>query len=147
MAADYILTTGHFILITMNPPETYPTLTAPIPLVGSCRDMKISGLPVCLEGDEMPPMLRAPHPYMSPTFNTTPGMGMVTVKIQSSNKTSKAKNGGKAILISGQTFQVDFNVTVPANLVTPPAPPVPDSVMKKSGTARFINLNVRAKAD
>jgi len=75
-------------------------------------------------------------------------MGLVTVKIQSSNKTSKAKNGGKAILISGQTFQVEFNVTVPAVLVNPPpAPPVPDSVMKKTGTAKFINLNVRTKAE
>lgn len=147
MAADYILTTGHFIQITMNPPETYPTLAAPISLVGSSPDMTVLKKPVCLEGDEMPPALKVPHQYISPTFNTTPGMGTVTVQIQPSNKTSKTKNGGKAILITGQTFQVEFDVTVPATLVTPAGVTTPDSVTKKSGTAKFINSNAKVKAE
>ena len=35
MPADFIMTTGCMIQITMNPPQTYLTLAAPIPLVGS----------------------------------------------------------------------------------------------------------------
>jgi len=148
MAADYILRTGDFIKITMNPPETYPTLLPPIPLLGSSPDMMVGMMPVCLEGDETPALLLAPQPYISPTFYTTPGMGMVTIKIGPSNKTSKTTNGGKPILITGQTFQVEFDVTVPAiyvNEVT--GVPVTDAVTKKTGTAQFINTNVQVKAD
>jgi len=148
MPADYILTTGHFLQITMNPPETYPTLTAPIPLVGSSSDMSVLKMPVCLEGDETPPMLLAPQIYISPTYYTTPGMGTVTVNINSPNKTSKTKNGGKAILIRGQTFQVEFNVTVPAIYINEATGVLlSDPVMKKSGTAQFITTNMMAKAD
>ncbi len=148
MPLDYIIKTGDFLKITMNPPETYPTLEAPIPLVGSSPDMKVMTMPACLEGDETPLLLLAPQPYISPTYYTTPGMGMATVKIQGANKTTKTKNGGKAILLKGQTFQVDFDVTVPAiyvNEVT--GVPVPDSVMKKSGTAQFITTNMTVKAE
>ena len=148
MPADYIIRTGDFLQITMNPPETYPTLLVPIPLVGSSPDMLVLKMPVCLEGDETPPLLLAPQPYTSPTYYTTPGMGMVTVKISPSNKTSKTKNGGKAILIKGQTFQVDFDVTVPAIYINEATGvPVPDSTMKKSGTAQFITTNMMVKAD
>ncbi|MBN2238792.1 MAG: hypothetical protein JW712_03380 [Dehalococcoidales bacterium] len=146
MALDYIITTGNFLQIMMNPPEVYPTLVAPIPLTGSSSDMKVLKMPVCLEGDETPPLLLSPQPYLSPSF-PVPGMGTVTVKIQSANKTTKTKNGGKAILLKGQTFQVEFDVTVPAQLIAPPSPPVPDSNMKKSGTAQFITTNMMVKAE
>ena len=148
MALDYVLKTGDFLQITMNPPETYPTLTAPIPLLGSSSDTKVMQMPICLEGDETPILLLAPQPYISPTYYTTPGMGIVTVKIQASNKTTKTKNGGKAILLKGQTFQIDFDVTVPAIYVNEATGvPVPDSVMKKSGTAQFITTNMMVKAE
>ncbi len=147
MPADFIVTTGHFLQITMNPPETYPTLIAPIPLIGSSTDMTVMNLPVCLEGDEMPLLLLAPQPYMSPTYYTTPGMGMVKINITPSNKTATTKNGGKPLLITGQSFTVEFNVTVPATYVNEvTGVPVSDSVMKKSGTAMFINTNVMVKA-
>jgi hypothetical protein len=148
MALDNVIITGNFLQITMNPPETYPTLTAPIPLIGSSTDTKIMVMPICLEGDETPPLLLAPQPYISPTYYTTPGMGMVTVKIQDANKTTKTKNGGKAILLKGQTFQVDFDVTVPAIYVNEATGvPVSDTVMKKSGTAQFITTNMTVKAE
>lgn len=147
MPADYIVTTGHFLQITMNPPETYPTLSAPIPLKGSSTDMKVLKMPVCLEGDETPQMLLSPQPYISPTFKTTSGMGTVTIKIGSSNKTSKTKNGGKPIFITGQPFQVEFNVTVPATLVNEVSGATfTDSVTKKTGTAKFVNVNITVKA-
>ncbi len=147
MPSDYILATGHFLQIIMNPPETYPTLIAPIPLIGSGSDLKIMKLPACLEGDETPVLLMAPQVYMSPTYYTIPGMGTVTIKITSSNTTQKTKNGGTPILITGQTFQVEFDVTVPATYINEASgATVVDSAMKKNGTAQFINLNVLSKA-
>ena len=75
-------------------------------------------------------------------------MGTVTVKIQDANKTTKTKNGGKAILLKGQTFQIDFDVVVPAIYVNEATGvPVPDSTMKKSGTAQFITTNFMVKAE
>lgn len=148
MSADYIVTTGHLIQIIMNPPETYPTLVAPFPLIGTSADMKVLNMPVCLEGDELPQSLLSPQPYISPAFYTTPGMGTVKITISASNKTSKTKNGGKAILITGQSFQVEFNVTVPATLINEVSGvTTTDGVNKKTGTAMFINTNVIVKAD
>ena len=145
MAADYIMTTGGMILITMNPPDTYPTMIAPIPLIGTSADVLVNKMSACLDGDETPPLLLAPQPYISPVYSTSPGMGMVTITINSSNKTVDTKNGGKEILITGQTFQVEFDVTVPAILVAGPVV-TPDSTMKKTGTAKFINTNFFVKA-
>jgi len=34
---------------------------------------------VCLEGDELPPMLRAPTPYTAPPF-VTPGTGTISAR-------------------------------------------------------------------
>ena len=147
MPSDYIVTTSHSLQITMNPPETYPSLSAPIPLVGSSTDLKVLKNPACLEGDETPDMLLSPQPYISPTFYTIPGQGTVAIKIGDSNKTSKKKNGGKAILITGQPFQVEFNVTVPATLINEvTGVTVTDSVTKKTGTAIFVNANAAVKA-
>jgi len=131
MPADFIITTGHMLQITMNPPETYPTLIAPLPLIGTSSSLMVCKMPACLEGDETPAMLLAPQPYISPTFYTTPGMG--------------TKNGS-AILIKGQTFPIEFSVTVPAIYVNEVSGvPTPDSVMKKMGTGQFISTNMQVK--
>lgn len=147
MASDYIMTTDCQIQITMNGPETYPTLSAPIPLVGSSKDFKVSQKSVCLEGDETPQMLLSPQTYQSPSFPDVPGTGTVTIKIESSNKTQKTQNGGKPMLITGQSFSVEFDVVVPATLIDKvTGVPIPDPVVKKTGSAKFININTKAKA-
>ncbi len=148
MSSDFIVTTGHLLQITMDPPETYPSLIAPIPLVGSSVDFKVLKMPVCLEGDETPSLLLAPQPYISPTFYTVPGMGMVSLKLGDSNKTAKTKKSGKAILVTGQVFDVEFNVTVPAILINEMSGvTVTDSAVKKTGKAVFINTNTIVKAE
>ena len=143
MPADFIIKTGDMIQITIPPPAIVPMLMAPVPLVGTSADTMVGMMPVCLEGDELPPALRAPMPYTAPPF-VTPGMGTVSVTLTPANKTMQTKNG-KAILIKGTPFMAEFTVAAPAMQPTP-AGPVPDPVAKKPGTAQFITTNVTVKA-
>jgi hypothetical protein len=143
MPADYVIVTGDMIRITIFPPTTVLTLTAPVPLKGSSSDMKVNHMAVCLEGDELPAMLKSPQPYVSPPF-VIPGTGTLSLKLNPNNKTMQSKNG-KPILIKGAPFTAEFQVASPAMQPTPGGP-VPDSAMKKSGIAEFITTNVRVKA-
>jgi hypothetical protein len=143
MPADFIIKTGDMIRITIFPPAIVPSLMSPIPLIGTSTDVKVAMMPACLEGDELPPMLRAPQPYTAPPF-VIPGMGTVSVTLTPMNKTLQSKNK-KAILIKGTPFTAQFRVTVPANQPTP-AGPVPDPVAVKPGIAEFITTNINVKA-
>jgi hypothetical protein len=105
--------------------------------------MTVNNMPVCLEGDELPPMLKASLPYTAPPF-VTPGTGTVSVTLTPMNKTLLSKNQ-KAILIKGTPFMAEFTVMAPAMQPTPVGP-VPDPVAKKPGMAEFITTNVTAKA-
>jgi hypothetical protein len=144
MPADFIIKTGDMIRVTIFPPPIVPPLMAPIPMIGTSKDKMVNNMPVCLEGDELPPMIRAPMPYTAPPF-VTPGTGMVSVTITPLNKTLMTKNGGKAILIKGTPFIAEFQVMAPT--MQPMAPsPIPDPVLKKPGMAEFITTNVTVKA-
>ena len=143
LPADYVIKTGDMIRITIFPPAIVPMLMAPAPLMGTSADMTVMKMPVCLEGDELPPMLKAPMPYTSPPF-VTPGMGTVSVTLLPLNKTMTTKNG-KPILIKGTPFPAEFTVSAPAMQPTPVGP-VPDPVAKKPGLAEFITTNVMVKA-
>lgn len=144
MPADFIIKTGDYIRITILPPAIVPTLIPPIPMIGTSKDMMLNKMPVCLEGDELPPTIRTPMPYTAPPF-VTPGTGMVSVTLTPLNKTLKTKNGGKAILIKGTPFIAEFQVMAPAMQPMVPSP-IPDPVVKKPGTAEFITTNVTVKA-
>ena len=143
MPADFIIKTGDFIRITIFPPAIVPMLIPPIPMIGTSKDMMVVKMPVCLEGDELPLMIRAPMPYTAPPF-VTPGTGMVSVTLTPMNKTLQTKSGGKAILIKGTPFIAEFQVMAPA--IQPTPVPVPDPVLKKPGMAEFITTNVTVKA-
>ena len=143
MPADFIIKTGDMIRITIVPPAVVPPLMSPIPLIGTSTNLTVSNMPVCLEGDELPPMLLAPLPYTSPPF-VTPGTGTVSVTLTPMNKTLLTDNG-KAILIKGTPFIAEFQVMVPAMQPTPVGP-VPDPVAKKPGMAEFVTTNVTVKA-
>jgi hypothetical protein len=140
---DFIIKTGDMIQITIAPPAIVPMLMSPIPLVGTSMTVSVNRMLACLEGDELPPTLRAPMPYTAPPF-VTPGVGQVSVTLTPANKTMTSKNG-KAILIKGGPFMAEFQVMTPAMQPTP-AGPVPDPLMKKPGTAQFITTNVTVKA-
>ncbi len=141
MPPDFIIKTGDMIQITIAPPAVVPTLVAPVPLVGSSSNVMVCKMPACLEGDELPKMLLSPQPYTCPPF-VVPGMVMVSLKLNPTNKTMIAKNK-KPILIKGTPFIAEFQVTKPAQL--PPPVAAPDPVVKKVGTAQFITTNATVK--
>ena len=124
---DFVIKTNDMIQITITPPAIVPQLTAPIPLIGTGTTVMVGGVPVCLQGDELPPSLMAPMPYTSPPF-VTPGMGTLSI-----------------ILAPKATFQASFAVSAPAMQPTPGGP-VPDPVMTKPGTCQFITTNVNVQA-
>ncbi len=143
MPDDFIIVTGDMIQVTISPPAIVPQLMAPVPLVGSSQKVSVGGKPICLEGDELPPSLKAPMPYTAPPY-VTPGTGTLQITLLPNNKTIQTENG-KKILIKGATFTVKFNVQTPAQMPTP-AGPVPDPVAVKPGTAQFITTNMQVKA-
>ena len=143
MPADFVIKTGDMIRITISPPAVVPPLMSPIPLIGTSTNLTVNNMPVCLEGDELPPMLMAPLPYTAPPF-VTPGMGTVSVTLTPMNKTLLTDNG-KAILIKGTPFMAEFTVMAPAMQPTPVGP-IPDPVAKKPGMAEFVTTTVTVKA-
>ena len=146
MPADFVIVTGDMVKITIPPPCIIPSIQAPVPLKGSSTDLMVGGMFVCLEGDELPMMLKSPQPYTSPPF-VTPGMGTLELTLTPTNKTTPMTtvNGGKAILIKGGPFIAVFNVSSPAMQPTP-AGPVPDPLVKKPGQATFITTNATVMA-
>lgn len=143
MPSDFVIKTGDMIQITIPPPAIVPLIMAPVPLIGTSTSVTVMNMPVCLQGDELPPMLRVPLTYMSPPF-VTPGMGTLTVMLTPANFTLQTSNG-KPILIKGGPFMATFQVTVPAMQPTP-AGPIPDPLLVKPGTAQFITTNLVVKA-
>jgi hypothetical protein len=143
MPADFIIKTGDMIRITIFPPAIVPILMSPLPLIGTSANVKAIMMPICLEGDELPPMLKSPQPYTAPPY-VTPGMGTVSLTLTPMNKTLLTKNG-RAILIKGTPFTANFQVMAPAMMPTP-AGPVPDPVAVKPGIAEFIITNLTVKA-
>ncbi len=140
---DFIIVTGDMIQVTISPPAIVPQLMAPVPLVGTSQKVSIGGKLICLEGDELPPALKAPMPYTAPPY-VTPGTGTLQLTLMPTNKTIQTENG-KKILIKGATFTAKFNVQTPAQMPTPTGP-VPDPVSVKPGTAQFITTNMQVKA-
>jgi hypothetical protein len=98
---------------------------------------------VCLVGDELPPVLRTPQPYISPPF-VTPGMGLLTLILTPSNTTTRTVNG-RPLLLKGTPFQATFQVTIPAMQPTPVGP-IPDPLVVKPGTAVFLTTNTTVVA-
>jgi hypothetical protein len=141
--SDFIIKTNDMIQITITPPAIVPMLMAPVPLIGTGTTVMVSNVPICLQGDELPPSLKAPMPYTSPPF-VTPGMGTLSIMLAPLNLSKKTQNG-KPIILKGATFQASFAVSSPAMQPTP-AGPVPDPVMTKPGTCQFITTNINTQA-
>jgi hypothetical protein len=138
--ADFLVKTNDMLQVTIPPPAIVPQLVAPVPLMGTGLTVLINNLPVCLQGDELPPTLRMPLMYTAPPF-VTPGMGTLTIVLMPNNLTMLSSVGGKPALLKGATFQAMFNVTVPAMQPTPVGP-IPDPLLVKPCTAQFITTTV-----
>ena len=142
--ADIVIRTGDLVQITIPAPTIVPQIEAPVPLTGSSTDVIVVGTPVCLQGDELPTVLRVPLVYTAPPF-TIPGTGSLTLTLMPDNLTRVTTNAGKPLLLKGGTFQAMFTVDSPATQPTPGGP-VPDPVAEKPGTAQFISTNQIVKA-
>ena len=142
--ADFVLKTGDMLQVTLAPPAVSPMLVSPVPLTGTGAPNLVNNMPVCLQGDELPPALRGPLPYIAPPF-VTPGMGTLTLVLTPANTTLRTTVAGKPALIKGTPFNATFNVTAPAMQPTP-AGPVPDPVVTKPATAQFITTTVNVQA-
>lgn len=143
MPDDYIIRTGDFLQVTIDPPAIVPMLEAPGPLRGSSTNTKVMDQYVCLVGDEIPMAWRSPMPYTAPPF-VTPGTGTLQVILLPTNQTAMTMNGSP-MLLKGSVFQAMFQVQSPAMQPTP-AGPVPDPLLVKPGTAQFITVNATVKA-
>jgi hypothetical protein len=141
---DIVILNGDLIQITINPPCVVPQLAAPAPLVATGFS-KVNDQAVCVEGDELPPSLQAPMPYMAPPY-AIPGMGTVSVTLNADNKTQTTLDKDKKMLLKGSPFQAKLQVQVPAQMPTP-AGPQPDPTPQYGGTAQFISTDQLATAD
>jgi hypothetical protein len=135
-----IIKTGDLVVITADPPVVTPVLMVPTPLVGTSPDTLLMGMPICLEGDQIPEEWLSPTPYVSPPF-VIPGTLTVDqiVTVPGVNMTVITMNGGP-ILIEGGPMVAIMNVEKPAQL--PPPVAAPDPVLVKMGTATFITTNL-----
>jgi hypothetical protein len=142
--SDFIIISGDMLKITMMPPVVAPMIVAPIPLIGTGPTVMGMNKPVCVKGDEMPPFLLPPMPYISPPF-VIPGMGTLQIMLMPNNTTMTSKFGGKPALLKGAVFQAKFQVMVPAIFMAGPVP-TSDPVPVKMGTCQFITTNVTIMA-
>lgn len=144
MSDKTLIVHGDMLQVTINPPTVVPLLVAPVPLVAT-GFTTVADMAVCIEGDEIPPSLRAPVQYLSPPY-VVPGMGKLSVTLEDANKTAVAADNDKKILMKGATFQAKFEVQVPAQQPTPTGP-VPDPTPSYSGTAQFVTANMVAMGE
>lgn len=148
MPSSY-LATGDFLVIQM-PVSGANILTAmaPVPLQASkALDCKFDGRPACLEGDELPPPLRGPQPYMVPGSFMIPGTGTIELILNPSNTSKKSDYKGTPFLLQGTPFQVKFSVSNPAKRPLESGGFLPDPMMVKMGTARFQTTILFAQSD
>ncbi len=139
--ADYILITGDTVMFN---PTFGPAIVvvAPGTLSGTSTD-KIVGMPVCVEGDEANVMVPGCS-YIAPPF-VIPGVGMLSIDSLASDQVAqRTTSNGTPVLLKGSTFNAKFQVMVPAQQPSVPAP-VPDPTLEYSGTGSFITTNVRTK--
>lgn len=137
-----IIKTLDMIMCEADPPCVTPELMIPIPLVGTSPNVLVMGLPICLEGDQLPMEWLAPSPYISPPF-VIPGMLTVdeVIAVPEDNLTTSTLND-MPILVQGSPMVVMMSVVEPAMFQPPgPVPPVPDPVPVKTGMATIINEN------
>lgn len=141
---DNLLMTGDLLRIA-SPlgGAIVPQAAIPIPLVGTSRNVRIRNRPVCIAGNELPPAVRGPLLYTTPS-HTIPGTGQLQLVLPPPNRSVRTKNNAKPLLLKGRTFPVMFRVASPAQMPTA-AGPVPDLVLVKIGSGQFVSGNFQVK--
>lgn len=136
---NYIVAGDQVIFL---PVFTTATIT-PIPgvMVSSAVKTRVTGKPVCLDGDEKKVIVPGVA-YISGNF-AIPGTGTLTIQqLNADQKSVKTKIEGKAPILLGTMFIAKFQVIAPASQPNPPAPPTPDPVVTYLGQGMFAPTNV-----
>jgi Contractile injection system spike tip protein len=103
------------------------------------------GKKLCVDGDES--QVEVPGcMYVAPP-HVIPGTGTLKIAaLAPSQKATKTKTGGKAVLLKGNQFDAKFEVQSPAQQPPPgPGSPIPDATNQYQGKGSFVttNLNFR----
>ncbi len=127
-------------------PSFGAAVVVPIPttIAGTASKTKVTGRPLCLEGDEKD-VKSAGCMYVAPPY-VIPGSGTLKIdKLNSDQLTEKTKVEGKKVILQGSMFDAVFEVQSPAQ--QPGSPPVPDSTTKYSGgKGSFVPSNAKVQA-
>ncbi|WP_372365473.1 hypothetical protein [Candidatus Uabimicrobium sp. HlEnr_7] len=108
-------------------------------LSGSASSYKVTKKVACLDGDEK--KISVPTTYIAPPF-VIPGMGNLKIKKLASDQLSqKTKVMGKKLMLKGQFFEAEFQVTTPAQQPAVPSP-IPDATPMYSGKGQFQPTNL-----
>ncbi|WGL60626.1 hypothetical protein QEJ31_03290 [Pigmentibacter sp. JX0631] len=143
MGAKSFLLSGDLAVISRNMSngKAFITVLCNGLLKGSSKSQD-TGRTICVEGDEKN-ILFAPVPYtLVPTPPNAPGSpGSVLCKVKelhSSHISKIAKAGANKILyIGSSSYDVEFQVIVPATQVSPAGAPIPDTNLSYTGTGTF----------
>jgi hypothetical protein len=139
--SDFVIVTGDTVMVTFAA-ITIAAAASPQPLTGTSKDLSVGGLPVCVEGDELPMSLKVPLSYVTPQFPISGTGSLKLFPVKGMNTTTVLTDGGKALLLKGAVFQAVFTITSPAS-----SPKGPDSTDPRTGTASFTTANSVLTAD
>lgn len=112
MADNYVMLTGDTVTVT------FTGIVVPAaqkqPLIGTGLGLTVGGVPVCLKGDELPPLLKGPVTFSEPGYSI-PGTGTLTLKpVEGVHYTKILKKGATPVLIKGTPFAATLAITTPA---------------------------------
>lgn len=126
MASRHLLSTGDLLIVW--PKFGQAMVTVPkATLEGTGDPFDILGDRLCVEGDEVPDVLKKPLAYVSGSFSI-PGTGTLAFTFNDTHYTKISDCGGKRCLRVRNDVKIEFNVAAPA--IQPSFPPVPDPTPK-----------------
>ncbi len=144
--SDNIIVDGDEVLFS---PPFPPAVVSPLP--GEIKASKGPGengaakKPICVVGDEEDVKVDD-CPYIAPPY-IIPGTGSLTIKaLGADQKAKKTKAGGKPVILAGNIFEAEFEVTLPAQKVLETGGTMPGPKKKYSGgSGMFLKSNMTVK--
>ncbi len=119
-------------------------VVAPPGVISGKGKAKITGKPVCIDGDELTVVVSGC--IYTTSKCTIPGSGTLLIKsLASDQKAKKVKSGGKPVILKGSQFDAKFMVMVPAQQPSVPSP-IPDTMLQYMGKGTFQTTNTKVKA-
>lgn len=139
--SDFILLEGDVAIFMPNFGAAV-VVVRPASLTASGPATK-AGKKICVDGDERDVAV-AGCAYVTPQYSI-PGTGTLKIAaLDSSQKATKTKTGGKLVLLKGGNFTAKFEVQSPAKQPPPgPGAPIPDPTPQYSGKGRFLTTNIK----